>query len=99
LDVIAAQLRLVLDEQRAMRDELRAVRLELRRITENQAGMLRLIDKLSDRFEQQREELVLTIKIEIGGLFGHLETRLASPPKSRLGWLSTRIMRVSVCDS
>jgi len=69
LEFPAAQLRLVLDEQRSMRSDLR-------RLTDNQAGMLRLIDKLSDRFDEQRDELLLSIKIEIGGLFANLETRL-----------------------
>jgi cell division protein FtsB len=59
---IQQQLKAVLDEQRAQR-------LELRRLSENQMQMARNIHSL-------RDELELMIKVEIGGLFAHLETRL-----------------------
>jgi hypothetical protein len=76
LEFIAAQLKLVLDEQRAMRDEQRAMRdeqrsmrLEQRRTAEAVAGLSRSIDHI-------REDLTLSVKMEIGGLFANLETRL-----------------------
>jgi hypothetical protein len=49
--------------------ELRAMRLEQRRLAENQMMTNRTISSL-------REGLELMIRIEIGGLFAHLETRL-----------------------
>jgi hypothetical protein len=50
LDFIAGQLRSVLEEQRA-------IRADLRRLTDNQAGLLRLIDKRSDRVSEIHEDL------------------------------------------
>jgi hypothetical protein len=65
LEFIAGQLHLVLDEQRA-------TRADLRRLSDNQAGLLKLIDRLSERLHQQKDDLILSIKIEMGGLFGNL---------------------------
>jgi hypothetical protein len=69
LDFIAAQLRLVLDEQRATREEQRILRNEQRRIAETLAGLSRSIDHI-------RDDLTVTVKAELGGLFANLETRL-----------------------
>lgn len=62
LEFLAAQMRLVLDEQRAMRTEQR-------RIADALAGLSRSIDHI-------RDDLTVTIKAELGGLFANLETRL-----------------------
>lgn len=62
LEFLAAQLRLVLDEQRAMR-------AEQRRIADILAGVLRSVEHI-------RDDLTLSVKAEIGGLFANLETRL-----------------------
>jgi hypothetical protein len=62
LDFIAAQLRNVLDEQRALR-------AEQRRLADVVIGLARSIEHI-------RDDLTVTIKAEIGGLFANLETRL-----------------------
>ena len=62
LELIAAQLRLVLAEQRAMRSDMR-------RTAETLAGLSRAIDHI-------RDDLSATVKAELGGLFAMLETRL-----------------------
>lgn len=69
LEFIAAQLKRVLDEQSGMRDEQRAMRVEQRRTAEALVGLSRSIEHI-------REDLVLMIKAEIGGMFANLETRL-----------------------
>jgi hypothetical protein len=70
LEFIAAQLRNVLDEQRAMRDEQR-------RLAETVAGLSREIEHI-------RDDLVITIKAEIGA-FSRISRRgwsAGSPLKS-----------------
>ena len=62
LDSIAAQLRLVLDEQRVMRTEQR-------RIADTLAGLSRSIEHI-------RDDIATAVKAELGGLFANLETRL-----------------------
>jgi len=69
LEFIAAQLRLVLDEQRAMRTEQVALRTEQRRFADILLGLSRSIEHI-------RDDLTVSVKAEIGGLFANLETRL-----------------------
>jgi hypothetical protein len=69
LEFIAAQLCLVLDEQRALRTEQGALRGEQRRMADTLAGLSRSIEHI-------RDDLTVSIKAELGGLFANLETRL-----------------------
>jgi hypothetical protein len=62
LEFIGEQLARMLTEQQAMR-------AEMRRLSENQLMTARSVSAL-------RDDLELMIKVEIGGLFAHLETRL-----------------------
>jgi hypothetical protein len=56
--------------------ELQAMRNELRRLGENQMLLHRSLDVTSRRIGGLRDDLELMIRVEIGGLFAHLETRL-----------------------
>ena len=76
LEFIAAQLRNVLDEQRAMREDHRALRDEQYAMRNEQRRMADVLIGLSRSIEHIREDLVAMLKAEIGGLFTHLETRL-----------------------
>jgi type III secretory pathway component EscV len=69
LEFLGAQLSRVLDEQRA-------VRADMRRMLDTLAGLSRRLDRVVDSIEHIRDDLSLTVKAEIGGLFANLETRM-----------------------
>lgn len=76
LEFIAAQLRLMMDEQRAMREDHRVLLEEQRAMRTEQRRMADTLIGLSRSIEHIREDMTTMLKAEIGGLFSHLETRL-----------------------
>ena len=60
LEFIAAQLRNMIEDQRAIRDEQRAMRTDLHRIADTLIGLSRSIEHI-------REDIVAMLKAEIGG--------------------------------
>ena len=69
LAILGKNLERILEEQRAQRNEMRRLSEGIERTDRAVIGMSRDVREL-------RNDLELMIKIEIGGLFTHLETRL-----------------------
>lgn len=67
-------------EQRAIREEQRLMRADWRNqnqiLMEFHRDMKRLITRLDDKIDHLEEQLVTTIKIELGGRMAAIETRL-----------------------
>jgi hypothetical protein len=72
LDVIQAEVRAIREEQRLMRAEWRN---QNQILMEFHRDMKRLITRLDDKIDHLEEQLVTTIKIELGGRMADIETR------------------------
>jgi len=67
---------LLFELTKQIHDEQRAMRNEMRRLAENQLLQARSLEGVRNTIAGLRDDLELTIRTEIGGLFAHLETRL-----------------------
>jgi len=75
---------IVLEQLKRIHEEQRAMRNEMRRMAENQMIAARALESVRNSIGGLRDDLELMIRIEIGGLFAHLETRLENRIAERL---------------
>jgi hypothetical protein len=101
-ELASPDLDFLLHQQRAILDELRAVREDYRALISTLPKMLERIRQQDSRFDEierrigvLNDDLVTNVKIEIGGAFAHMETRIEQAMDNKLDVLKSELLAAS----
>jgi hypothetical protein len=95
LDFLPHQQRAILDELRAVREDYRALITTLPKMLERIRRQDSRFDEIERRIGLLNDDLVTNVKIEIGGAFARMETRIEQAMDNKLDVLKAELLAAS----
>jgi len=92
LGFLLSQQRSILEELRGVQEDCRNLMLSLPRVLERIREQDKRFDELERRIDILNDDLVTNVKIELGGSFAQLETRLEQAVDSKLDVVKAELL-------